>query len=761
MSLASLRLTSPSGAQLLLRGIPTFRPTSIFLALAACAALGACGGSRPSLDSGDGGDAGTVLGQTCQFDIDCAPPDYVCGSNNTCTPGCTLAGCPTGQACSNSTGRCAVATLDGGGDGGNTDGGTGDGGTASATLCQACTSAAQCLAGGLCLTDSAHDAHYCSQDCTKTACPGGYQCTVSPDGSAHQCVPFAGCPNLTGTGTDGGTGPGTDGGTGTTDPWAPSSNGSGCHECGQCQVNQDCNTNDVCYNGTCVVPCGSSTDCILDGLTNSGSLITNCADIQDPSGQKFCTPLLGQCLPLPGVLGGDTSCMPSGTNSACTAPSPEATNVWGANIPVTQASSSLLLASEDSITTDSKDNMALGYIGVDAAGSSFMGVFQSLNGGNSWSDKKKMMATTPVQSDPVLVTSKWTDTSGPHERMHYVWVGYTIVTTTSPASVKDMFVESSYSDDAGATWSPGKQATTTTDNAKGTLLLDKPWVAVGPDQSLILTFSIGDTNQQHMHAVVSTDHGQTWGASVQIETGANDHGYNLGMPVFDPADKTGSTIYETYVAYTQIAAGASNSVKLVKSTDHGKTWSQPVQVSASDDQVLFEPPSIAMDGQHHLYVGYVSAPGTATAATSKFWDAMVASVDASQASPSVTRRVKVNDDQGSCFQHIHCMVTVDQKVVTGVTGGTVYAGFIDDRETAGKGAVWYTGSSDQGTSWSANKRVSDTDFSFNPDHQTAGLLFLGDYFGFVWDASSSKLRSAWSDPRNGTSSQVFYAGGTP
>src|SRR5207237_4388870 len=110
----------------------------------------------------------------------------------------------------------------------------------------------------------------------------------------------------------------------------------------------------------------------------------------------------------------------------------------------------------------------------------------------------------------------------------------------------------------------------------------------------------------HIYARVSTDHGQTWGSStykVTNPTTDNDHGHNLAMPVFDPRDSSGNTIYLVYVRYTQIEAGTSNSVQLVKSVDKGKIWSQLMAVSRSDDQVLFEPPSIAIDKSGHLYVG--------------------------------------------------------------------------------------------------------------------------------------------------------------
>ena len=90
--------------------------------------------------------------------------------------------------------------------------------------------------------------------------------------------------------------------------------------------------------------------------------------------------------------------------------------------------------------------------------------------------------------------------------------------------------------------------------------------------------------------------------------------------------------------------------------------------------------------------------------------------------------------------------------------GKVFAGWLDNR-AGGKGSTWFASSSDQGASWGKNQRISDAEYTFNPDHQNAQLNFLGDYFGFVFDGS--KLRISWSDSRNGTESQVFYAGGAP
>jgi hypothetical protein len=221
------------------------------------------------------------------------------------------------------------------------------------------------------------------------------------------------------------------------------------------------------------------------------------------------------------------------------------------------------------------------------------------------------------------------------------------------------------------------------------------------------------------------------------------------MPVYDWSDATASTLYAVYVKYTAVEASTTNSIELVRSTDKGQTWTELGPVSAPTDQVLFEAPSIAMDKNKHVYVGYIASPGGSDA---RYWDAMVATVDTSTTTPTVVRRVRVSDDQGACFQHFHSMVTVDRDT------GNVYAAWLDNRE-GGKGNTWVAKSTDQGASWGASKRVSDANYVFNPDHANSQLKFLGDYFGIIY--GGGKLRLAWSDPRNGNDSQVVYAAGVP
>ena len=49
-----------------------------------------------------------------------------------------------------------------------------------------------------------------------------------------------------------------------------------------------------------------------------------------------------------------------------------------------------------------------------------------------------------------------------------------------------------------------------------------------------------------------------------------------------------------------------------------------LQIQLTNDGCAPQPPSIAADKGHHLYVGYTAAPGAVGVSGSKYWDAMVA-----------------------------------------------------------------------------------------------------------------------------------------
>src|SRR5258705_109823 len=119
----------------------------------------------------------------------------------------------------------------------------------------------------------------CVQGCgLNPNCPPGKECNLA----TGRCV----------IGVDGHPDAGHDGGT-TNDPTVPSDNPNGCGFCGQCSVNNDCVTGSVCGNGSCATgPCTGWLDCAL-----GGAYLARCTDVGLP--QKYCLPILGQCIALP------------------------------------------------------------------------------------------------------------------------------------------------------------------------------------------------------------------------------------------------------------------------------------------------------------------------------------------------------------------------------------------------------------------------------------------------------------------------------
>jgi hypothetical protein len=75
------------------------------------------------------------------------------------------------------------------------------------------------------------------------------------------------------------------------------------------------------------------------------------------------------------------------------------------------------------------------------------------------------------------------------------------------------------------------------------------------------------------------------------------------------ADRTGGAFDgNVYFAYSRFNANGVNAIYLVRSTDHGATWSQPVRIGAGGPQINFvQFPEIAVTGNGHVYVTFVRA----------------------------------------------------------------------------------------------------------------------------------------------------------
>jgi hypothetical protein len=243
----------------------------------------------------------------------------------------------------------------------------------------------------------------------------------------------------------------------------------------------------------------------------------------------------------------------------------------------------------------------------------------------------------------------------------------------------------------------------------------------------------------------STNGGTTFSQTAKISTGsASGTTYNQGADIAVAPD---GTIYVAYGAY-QGGGNPFNGIALVKSTDCGRKWSQPVFVGAINDPqapgVAFRTPAFAFvaaddTDPNIVYVAYQSLNGD--------YDIYVQrSVDggATWGAP-----VQVNEDPGARHQ---IFPTIK------VSHGALHVAWYDFRNslTPGNEAldVYYACTNCAGNvypTFSHNVRVSDVSHNGNCLLFGGGTAaFHGDYIELAaeFDGASNIVHVAWADNRD-------------
>ena len=244
---------------------------------------------------------------------------------------------------------------------------------------------------------------------------------------------------------------------------------------------------------------------------------------------------------------------------------------------------------------------------------------------------------------------------------------------------------------------------------------------------------------------VSTDGGATFKGPKTVSTGgASGTPYNQGV---DIAVAPNGTIYVAYTAF-QGGGNAFNGVAIVKSTDCGRKWSQPVFVGSlhggQAPGVAFRTPTfafLAVDDTDPdiVYVAYQSMDGDYDIYVQRSTDGGATWED----------RVQVNEDPGSRHQ---IFPTIE------VSHGALHVAWYDFRNstTAGNEAldVYYASSNTTGAAYPAfshSVRVSDVSHNGNCLLFGGGTgAFHGDYneLDARWDGSNHIVYVAWADNRD-------------
>lgn len=226
----------------------------------------------------------------------------------------------------------------------------------------------------------------------------------------------------------------------------------------------------------------------------------------------------------------------------------------------------------------------------------------------------------------------------------------------------------SKSTDGGATWSPAVNVS----NNDGDSYYSVIAVEAG---TVYLAWQAGEPGDWDIFFSKSTDGGATWSAAVNVSN-------NVGVSVNPAMVVNAGTIH---IAWLDGAPG-NNEIFFSKSTDGGVTWSPAVNVSNNTAQS--GNPAIALDAGTICLAWHDETPGFPDIFFSKSTDG----------GATWSTAVNVSESSGGSYTPA---IAVD--------AGTIHLVWMDD--TPGLADIFYSNSTDGGTTWSAPVNASNTEGS--------------------------------------------------
>lgn len=367
----------------------------------------------------------------------------------------------------------------------------------------------------------------------------------------------------------------------------------------------------------------------------------------------------------------------------------------------------------------------------------------SRDGGLTWPTQLHMpnLPTTENESDPVVMARD--------DGRIYV----SCLTTGN----NGIFI--TWTDDGGLTWQP---SVAIVQNQGG--LQDKDWFAVDNNPSspfyhrMYMAWAPGGVVSSY-----STNGGQTWTAPQQIP---NPGGAPIEYPY--PVVAPNGDVFLFHMYDWGARWPSPSTVKVVKSTNGGVSWGQPVSVATS-----YQPQSPPRSGDTWRFYSIISA-ATDPANNNRLYAAWTddrnhntngmdvmysASTDHGTTWGPPTRMS--HDPTGVVRDHITPMVSVS-------ADGRLHAMWLDRRLDSANRLfqAWYSASTDGGATWQPDSQVSDAPglgFDLNIGLPPGSGNAAGDYWGL--DTAGGNVYTAWTDTRNGNqdiyTSRATWAVGSP
>jgi hypothetical protein len=424
--------------------------------------------------------------------------------------------------------------------------------------------------------------------------------------------------------------------------------------------------------------------------------------------------------PMPDAAPPDAAITSCGTGTCPLTPvTPPGTcaRTFGANQMVSNDSSQYMQNGETSIASDGQGHVVVVWIASQAHDK--IGVAYSDDDGVTYTRGPELGSMNQEHNDPVVLFEN--DGS-----FLVVWLGYDDQNGTD-------HIWGARSTDHGHTF--GAQIQVNDSAQRG---LDKPWVLQAGDgaHTIFVTYDATAGQKQVEYLVSSTDGGMTWSTGLQVSENA--------QTVADLARMAADATH-LYISYDD-APGSDqgdvmNHVYVRRMTLGTTTLDAAVVASATGDSVVFDDPPIVATGAGQLTLVYVSGNlGTGSRARVR------RSADGGM---TWTDGGFVDDDGCGGIHHL--------PELRAGADGRLHALVYDNRFGNPDGVLWYAHTDSATGAFGTNEFVTDHAFPFTTNRMTN--LWLGDYVGL--DLRGGKIFASWTDPRNGTSSQVYVANGTP
>jgi hypothetical protein len=225
----------------------------------------------------------------------------------------------------------------------------------------------------------------------------------------------------------------------------------------------------------------------------------------------------------------------------------------------------------------------------------FILVSSSDDGGQTWS--APVRATT--KDNPNTFNDKnsaWADNNPASPNFGNVYVGFTAFRSFTFTGYGNEPVEVSHSTDGGSSFSAPNQVSAAGNNGTGNGRQGSD-IVTGPDGTVYVAFEQGSSQV----VVISRDGGVSYSRPITMGPvsdladpipGSNFRTNSFPSIAADERDGK-TTAYASWA--TRTADGGR--IVVVKSTDRGRTWSDPVRVSGSEGYAFFNGMDVAPDGR--------------------------------------------------------------------------------------------------------------------------------------------------------------------